>query len=311
MPAGEPVWRLAENAGIPASALSTPGSFLPRQTVKRFTKEVVGKTGDNLLFYDIAPEGFLSFRNAVDSQILGRGVTVFKKLNRLVEIASKASSVLKWSIRIDSELIWIIRSANEPIDAELWFFEQFAIGVFEIAISDAVGDQVLPKFIRLRSAPEPHQVPKHWREIHVSKRQAVSGIAYETKILGASQPKSMAGIRLDFGERFDAEKLSSLTDAIFLYDKGWGHGLETAAEAFGVGRRTFQRRLAELGFTYSEMVEEVRFRNALELIQRGDITMSEVAVDAGFNSTSNFSRAFRRRFGVTPSKYFALKAEDS
>jgi AraC-like DNA-binding protein len=279
--------------------------------VKRFAKEVVKKTGDELLFYDSAPIGFRTFRSTVAAKVLGRNVTVFERIKRLVEIASKASSVLSWSIRTDDDLIWIVRTANEPVDEELWYFEQFAIGVFETAITDALGNRARPKVIKLRSDPEQYQIPKQWRDISIIKRQNFSGIAYQTQILSSERLENMSGVRFDVGGKFDADILLNLTDAIFLFDNGWGHGLEIAAEAFGIERRTFQRRLAEIGLTYSGIVEEVRYRRALEMIQSGGTTMSDVAAEAGFNSASNFSRAFRRRFGVAPSKYFALQATDS
>jgi transcriptional regulator GlxA family with amidase domain len=47
-------------------------------------------------------------------------------------------------------------------------------------------------------------------------------------------------------------------------------------------------------------VREVRLRRACELVQTTFLTIKEVMAAVGWNDPSHFSRAFKRRFGVSP-----------
>ena len=58
---------------------------------------------------------------------------------------------------------------------------------------------------------------------------------------------------------------------------------------------------ALVGETLHDFATRVRFEAALSLLSHGDRrTLTEVALACGFGSSSNFSRSFRKRFGVSP-----------
>jgi len=65
--------------------------------------------------------------------------------------------------------------------------------------------------------------------------------------------------------------------------------------------RAFHR---ETGFTLTQFRHSLRLRNALELL-RGTRDLTDIALDLGYASHSHFTAAFRRHFGVTPSRYRA------
>ena len=76
--------------------------------------------------------------------------------------------------------------------------------------------------------------------------------------------------------------------------------LEEVACHLGIGSRTLQRRLSELGFSYQALVEEARREVALRLVAQGRQSLIEVAFLTGFAEQSSFTRAFKRWSGKTP-----------
>jgi AraC-like DNA-binding protein len=72
------------------------------------------------------------------------------------------------------------------------------------------------------------------------------------------------------------------------------------AEAASMSRRTLQRRLAAAGLTYSQLVNETRTRLAAEWLRSTAMPISEMAASLGYTDASNFTRAFRRRTGISP-----------
>ena len=79
--------------------------------------------------------------------------------------------------------------------------------------------------------------------------------------------------------------------------------IEHTARKVGIPLRTLQRRLHYNGLTYSELVDEVRRESACRLLKADRMSVAEIAVALGFSDPSNFSRAFHRWLGVSPSKY--------
>ena len=73
----------------------------------------------------------------------------------------------------------------------------------------------------------------------------------------------------------------------------------------GASRRTIERLfLAETKMTVGEWRRRLRLLHGVRLLARGE-SVTSAALDAGYASTSAFIAAFKRTFGVTPSRYSA------
>ncbi|OXS80196.1 AraC family transcriptional regulator [Domibacillus enclensis] len=81
-------------------------------------------------------------------------------------------------------------------------------------------------------------------------------------------------------------------------------GLEDIAKAGNLSRseccRSFSRMLKKPPMRY---VTDYRLQKSLALLQKPDSTVTEVAYQVGFNSTSYFIGTFRKAFGITPLVY--------
>jgi signal transduction histidine kinase/ligand-binding sensor domain-containing protein/CheY-like chemotaxis protein/AraC-like DNA-binding protein len=76
------------------------------------------------------------------------------------------------------------------------------------------------------------------------------------------------------------------------------------AAAVGMSRSHLFRRLKDLGVSSpSDMIREARLARAAELLRARAGNVGEIAYGVGFRSLAHFSRAFRERFGVPPSRY--------
>lgn len=80
--------------------------------------------------------------------------------------------------------------------------------------------------------------------------------------------------------------------------------IERIARCFACDKRSLQRYLREdSDTTYQQLLDEVRFETACFYLRESSIPVTQLAQLAGFSETTNFSRAFRRRFGESPRQW--------
>jgi AraC-like DNA-binding protein len=77
------------------------------------------------------------------------------------------------------------------------------------------------------------------------------------------------------------------------------------ADSIGLQRWTLQRRLADYGLSFSDVIDLVRRELAERHIRQRYVTLSEMSDILGYSELSAFSRAFRRWFGVSPQHFRA------
>ena len=78
--------------------------------------------------------------------------------------------------------------------------------------------------------------------------------------------------------------------------------LRAVAHRLAVSSRTLQRRLGDAALSFSGLVDQVRQRRALTLLETSDRTLMEIASDVGFQDVSALRRACHRWVGVSPAE---------
>jgi len=78
---------------------------------------------------------------------------------------------------------------------------------------------------------------------------------------------------------------------------------EDVASSLHTSPQTLRRRLKEEGLTYQELKDQMRRDTALFYLERGDLSIQEVAEKLGFSEPSTFHRAFKKWTGMTPGAY--------
>ncbi|MGH9761172.1 MAG: helix-turn-helix domain-containing protein, partial [Blastocatellia bacterium] len=88
-------------------------------------------------------------------------------------------------------------------------------------------------------------------------------------------------------------------------DPGDAVSLGVLAQRAGASKRTAERLFRmETGLTFARWRQQLRFLHALRLLAKGD-SVTSVALDAGYESTSAFIFAFKKVMGSTPRAYYA------
>jgi AraC-like DNA-binding protein len=82
--------------------------------------------------------------------------------------------------------------------------------------------------------------------------------------------------------------------------------LSRVARRAALSKRTLQRRLSELGLSFSDLLKDTLQRRAVGLLRQPGRSITEIASLLGYHDPAHFSRAFENWNGVTPSRWREL-----
>jgi len=61
--------------------------------------------------------------------------------------------------------------------------------------------------------------------------------------------------------------------------------------------------------TLSKYINEIRIGYACKKLKEGDLTITQICYESGYNSLSNFNKQFKNITGKTPSEYISLSSK--
>jgi CheY-like chemotaxis protein/AraC-like DNA-binding protein len=74
----------------------------------------------------------------------------------------------------------------------------------------------------------------------------------------------------------------------------------------GTSRTVLYAKLKSLtGKSVNELIKSIRLKKSIPMIIEGSLSISQIAVDTGFNSHSYFDKCFTRQYGVGPKEYIS------
>jgi AraC family transcriptional activator of mtrCDE len=84
------------------------------------------------------------------------------------------------------------------------------------------------------------------------------------------------------------------------------HTVQSLSRAVGLSRSAFMARFSTaFGESPMSLLRRVRMRHAADLLTANALSVDQVALNAGYQSRSSFTRTFRRYYGSDPSEYRA------
>ena len=86
--------------------------------------------------------------------------------------------------------------------------------------------------------------------------------------------------------------------------------LERIAEEMAMSSRTLRRKLGQHNLRYQDLLDEERRRIAEDFLLNTTMTIQQIADQCGFSDAQNFSQAFRRWQGMSPSEFRNAARQD-
>ncbi len=232
-------------------------------------------------------------------EVFARYLYVFSQSNKFRLDVAKNQAVCTYSVSI-------LQPDLVRQDAE------FAISVVTHSIFDLVGKRPTPRLIEFCHSRLP-SARKHERFFgcEVAFGRAANRIHFSRNVLDAPVLSADAGLLealkfyLDDRLITRSEEEDTVVKTRHLISTSLTYGIPTVeriAERMGISGRSLQRRLAERGFLFSDMVEATCRPIAMDYVCNTEYALTDIALMVGYNDLSAFSRAFRRWTGKSPSE---------
>ena len=132
--------------------------------------------------------------------------------------------------------------------------------------------------------------------LEVSKHTLARSIDTSFQLPGSLTPS--AG-----GQLAHIDEFSSLRTLIDEQSDLHHFSIEDAAQMFGVHVRKLQRHLSVNATSFREIKNDVVCARASKFLRDTNISIADIATNLGYTSPNNFSRAYRKWYGITPIAY--------
>ena len=106
-----------------------------------------------------------------------------------------------------------------------------------------------------------------------------------------------------FGEGEPDPVLRSLRNTLIKMLPAGGVTIDKTAAAQHISRRTLQRRLADSGAQFGQVLQELRAELALQYLSDERLSITDIALLLGYADHGSFSSAFKSWYGCSPREY--------
>jgi AraC-like DNA-binding protein len=305
---GAPVERLLARVHLPVCVLDEPEALVPTRQACRFMEDSARAAGIENLGLMVGRETPIEGLGVFGDQIRRS-----RTLEEAIETVLRRTSVFS-----SGEQRWLVEAGDR-----LYLCQRFADGLGEHQQADQFVLMITINLLRLAAGrgwrppevhlPMPRPTGSHGlRSVSGTVRfgQRAMAVAFPRALLGRSFPPA-TGMRAVEPREVDAWMASApaadfpgslLQVADALSPSGYPQ-IRSTASAMGMSVRSVQRRLAEAGVTYKELVAHQRFAAAMELLGDGSAKILDIALDLGYSDHAHFTRAFRRWAGTAPREF--------
>lgn len=217
---------------------------------------------------------------------------------------------------------YILHCLEREGKAELWTENQTTLEYLQIDIDyqymlhlirpapDGESAELLEQLIKNRFIfLQPHTPPFTTVEMHMIMKE-ISGYprqgVLQKLFIEAKVIKLLMLIFEQFSEKHHTDQPSETPETVKKYiDEHYHTHLRTEdiARLIGINQNTIRKEFkSRFHMTVSDYIAELRMLKAKKMIIDRKVMIKEIAIECGYEYVQNFTRAFKKKFGISPEK---------
>jgi len=301
---GGPVVSLSRRAGMPLEAARNKRGVIGEYSLWRFVEYAAEQLKLDHFGYLTAVQHPVNSTGELGGFRMRMAPTVKDLLRYFIEDVQTQSTGTNYKLKSEANHTWFDRAPIFRESGAGWQAEQYVIMFVIQIVRLFAGDEWLPSRLRIASRSSPVPVPTQWFTIDIEWDHPSTAILIGNDVLSLANP-DFESARQRLGAEIDKASISLLQVGDLVDRQIWSGtlGIDHAAAELGLSVTTFKRRLRDDGQSYSAIVENRRHHWATKLLREQHVSISSVADTLGYAHAANFTRAFSRVAGITPTAF--------
>lgn len=307
---------LLEGTGITMGQLSAPDGYIATEQVDLLLANVEVLTGNQNIGLALGDRLNMCFHGS-----LGYAALTAESFGDAMRTVEQYFPLLTTVLRIKvleshESVIMEISSAGLVSEATERFFLQTMISCHYSMINYLFDDGIKDLVVELACQPFPDNLlPTTHPGLDVQFAKPKNRVIFPASMVALSQPladvdayaNAVQECRIQLEKRQALNKFGNHIYEELMLEKDSLPTLEQIAKKLHLSSRTVRRRLESENICYRELVDRACFEKAVEWLRKDEMPITQVAYQLGYNDCANFTRAFKRISGKTPSEFVAMK----
>ncbi|SDV09003.1 AraC family transcriptional regulator [Pseudomonas mucidolens] len=306
---GLPPEDLLAGSGICTADLSRPDARITTNQEMRVCANAVALRGD--IGLDLGRQMHVSSYGMLGYALL-TSATFGDALRLALRYPALLGTLFALRLQEDGERIWFSASDYREMPAMAIFNVELCLASLKVICDDLLG-QPLPLLGARFEYPAPDYRARYAERFDcpLHFEAGNNAFAFDKRWMDQPLPLADAITHQTMAERCRKQNLE------FTGRQAWlgrirqllaaqlsaAPGIEGLAEQMNCSARTLRRHLRDLGCSYQELLDELRFERAKQLLGEGQLPIYRIAEQLGFSETASFRHAFVRWSGVAPSAF--------
>lgn len=293
------------SVGLRPDIAEHPAQTIPHLLAIRIIDKASHVLGDE----DFAPTALAEGLNITTEMVPARGVKCFsgpiQTLQSVVRIINRTTtSVIR--LRETERDVWIDLRWTNGENNPPWSAELYVACLLINTLRGVLGSGWRPRQMKMLSARRDSvgfsalpDCPIQWQAATISVAVEKDDLARRLTPLSSPHPNLPEVSVSDLSEA-SAETVRAAIEGLLCHE---GLKLAEVASCFGLTQRSFQRRLDGLNLKFGDILDDFRITQAMRVLRQESVSVTDLALDLGYDHPQNFARAFRRRVGLSPRGY--------
>ncbi len=298
---------LLTRAGIEAQLVNYPAAAIPLRKSFHFAELACCATGTEHMGLFVGLETPLDTlgrygRSLQSAETLGEYLRTGVSLYQLI---SQGQSLQLQTVGGHS-ILKVVSTTDLGVGAYQSHLQILAITIERCR--EAAGPGWSPPFVKLAySCREPLPSTDLFSESRVHFGRKQTWMAIPQSLLALQLPRreypEPKGAEQLTGQALQEDPVARVRAQVAALLPESGLTIDRVGNSLGLSTRTLQRELAKRGISFTRVIADARMTRAKEWLCRTDKSVLEIALEVGYTDASNFTRAFRRRNGISPQAY--------
>jgi AraC-like DNA-binding protein len=302
---------LLKNTELRKSDLDDKYRLISEEQARAFYRNVVDLSGDQGIGLEI---GWMT--SVTEKGPLGLMQVAARTVLDAVEdgCASQATydGLIDWAYEVRGDDLVHCISCNEEYEPLRIFLLERALGQFQANAEELIDAEVRPTKVHVD-----YKAPKHfkrYREIFrcpvYFEQKAVElyyPLSYHDLEMKGYDPQAhevLAALQSSLLKKMSSEK-DIVNEVKMALRRKPGHfpRLEQVADNLAMSPRTLRRKLGTESVRFQDLLDAERRTVAEDYLAHSNLTIQQIAEQCDFSDANNFSQAFKRWTGISPSQY--------